>query len=118
MKKILIADDNRDFCVTMADILSDNDFEVHCVHDGKDVLKRIYNVSPDLLILDIKIKSVPGDEIYKNIREGQFFKELPVIIMTGNIPENINSSANANEVITKPFDMEELMTKIKGILKE
>ena len=116
MKKILIADDNRDFCVTMADILSDNDYEVHCVYAGTDVLKRLYNVSPDLLILDMKIKGVPGDEIYKNIREDQFFKTLPIIILSGNVPEY--NDTNVNETITKPFDMKELLEKIEGILKE
>ena len=116
MKKILIADANKDFYAIIGETLSDYDYAVHFVHDGKDVSKRVYTVAPDLLILDMEIKGVPGNEIYNKIREDQFFKGLPIIVISGNVSED--NIMNANEIITKPFDMEELLTKIEGILKE
>lgn len=120
MKKILIADDNKEFCNTLKDILEELEYDIHFAHDGKETLKRIYTVNPDLMILDLNIQGMSGHEICETVRQDQFFKNLPIIVMSGNTYEEITKNKNieANEIMTKPFDMQEILNKIRTLVDE
>jgi len=120
MKKILIADDNKNFCSTLEDVLEKQEYEIHFAHDGKETLKRIYTVSPDLLILDIDIPEMTGHEICQIVRQDRFFKSLPIIAISGNAQEELqsNNHLDVTSIMTKPLDMESFLQTVENILSE
>jgi len=117
MKKILIADDNENFCKSLEDILSEKGYDVYFVHNGKEAIKRIYNVSPDIVIMDLAIPGMDGCEVCKAIRNDKFYKNLPIIIVSGRTQEiSIPSELNINGIMYKPMDMHEFLNKLENVL--
>lgn len=120
MKKILIADDNKEFCITLKNIMEELEYDIYFAHGGKETLRRIYTVSPDLLILDINIPEVTSHEICQIIRQDKFYKDLPIIAINENTQEELreNKNLDVNEIMTSPLDMEDFLQKIENILTE
>lgn len=76
---------------------------------------------PDLIIADIEMPRLNGYEFIKNIKRSGFFKEIPVIILTGwdnADAKNKCLQEGADEFITKPFNPTQLLLKIENLLKE
>ncbi len=121
-KKILIAESYnvaRDF---LKEKLLDKKYEVETAEDGKEVLPKIQNFLPDIVILDIAMPSIGGLEILKEIKEDKLINNIPVI-MSLNIEDKgeIDSIKNlgADDYFTKiNFDPREVSYKIKNILEQ
>lgn len=119
-KKILIVDDEKELCESIRNILTDRGFSCSFVYDGGSVLSSIEKEKPDLIILDVMIPGIDGFEVCQRIKHNEDFKDIPVILLTvlGD-KENIigGLKAGANDYIIKPFDPEELITRIETHLK-
>ena len=116
MKKILIAHDDKNICTVLKYHLEEQEYEIHFAHDGKETLKRIYTVSPDLLIMDINISGMTGHEICQIVRQDKFFRDLPIIAISGD--NQSNKELDVTEIMTKPLDMESFLQKVENILSE
>ncbi|MDD5730313.1 MAG: response regulator [Candidatus Omnitrophica bacterium] len=127
-KKVLIVDDDEDMCEEMSELLEDEGYSVNKIFDGLGAKKLIENNSYDLLLLDIKMPRLNGIEILKGIREKD--NDTKVIVLTGNLIANklTQEPAGAEEkeevrilklaecVLSKPFDVEAVLAKIKDLL--
>ena len=80
-KSILIADDNKNICDTLADILMDFDYSVDCVYDGYELLAYLEDKIPDVIILDIMMPSKGGLDVLNTIKS--VAPDTKVIIYTG-----------------------------------
>ena len=117
--KILIVEDEKDLCLTIAKGLKINGYFVDCVFDGKEGLYRAIDEFYDLIILDLNLPNVDGIEILKDIRKVN--KVVKIIILTARtqISDKIlGLDLGANDYITKPFHFEELEARIRSLLRQ
>lgn len=116
--KILIIEDEYSLADAIAETLQKEKFQVHIIANGEDgeneALTNIY----DLILLDVMLPKKDGFEILKNLRKEKI--DTPVIMLTAKseISDKLNGLENgADDYITKPFHMKELIARVKVILK-
>lgn len=117
MKSILIVDDNQDMRFLLENILVIHGYNVDTVDDGERAVKYLEDVVPDLVLLDIRLPKLNGIEVLKKIKEKD--ENIKVILLTAysNIASrNKSIEFGANDYITKPFDNDELLVRINGII--
>jgi two-component system, OmpR family, response regulator len=118
MNKILVVEDDQTIREGITSFLSDNNFLVEAVGDGAAALDSVKKKTPDLVILDLGLPKISGESVVQEIKK--LFPNLPVIILTAkNQKTDILSgfSLGADDYISKPFDLEELMARISVRLK-
>ncbi|MDY2980574.1 MAG: response regulator transcription factor [Fusobacterium sp.] len=116
LKKILIIEDEKNLASVLYDTLCD-EFSVVKAFDGEEGLKKFYETSPDIVLLDINLPKIIGWDICSEIRK---ISEIPIIIMTArdsDIDEYKGLKLGADDYITKPFNLKILTLKIKKLLK-
>jgi DNA-binding response OmpR family regulator len=117
MAKLLLVEDDRSFGAVLKSYLELSDFEVDWVDDGILALPKFSSQKYNLVILDVMLPNVDGFTIAKQIREKD--SETPFIFITAKtLREDIlkGYKTGADDYITKPFDTEILLFKIKAIL--
>jgi two-component system sensor histidine kinase ChiS len=118
--KILVVDDEPINLQILLNQLSKNNYNVKVATNGKDALEAIEkNEEFDLILLDVMMPEISGFEVCKRIREKFSPHELPVVLLTAkNTREDIITglSLGANDYITKPFDREELLARVKNYI--
>ena len=116
LKKILIIEDEKNLASVLYDTLCD-EFSVMKAFDGEEGLRKFYETSPDIVLLDINLPKIIGWDICSEIRK---ISEIPIIIMTArdsDIDEYKGLKLGADDYITKPFNLKILTLKIKKLLK-
>lgn len=100
--------------------LKNSDIEAIGFASGSDGLKALRNRKPDLLLLDVMIPDLDGLSIIKEIRADNKLKKLPVIMLTAKSTEYdkvMGLDHGADDYITKPFGMMELISRIKALIR-
>ena len=118
--KIFIIEDEPSIIQLVQHNLEKNGFIVSSSVNGNDGLKEIKKFQPDLLLLDWMLPDLSGIEICKNIRKDNSFKNLPVIMLTakGEEEDKIKGlDSGVDDYLTKPFSFNELMARIKAVLR-
>lgn len=110
MKHILIVDDDVHISNMLYEILKKENFRVSRAYSGTEALLFLSNEKPDLILLDLMLPGLSGEEIIEKI------KEIPVIVISAK--DDVNDKVNllitgACDYITKPFDTKELIARIK-----
>ncbi len=82
-KKVLIIDDEPDTCTYFSSLLEDNDYEIEIAYDGEEGFAKLRAAIPDLITLDISMPEKSGVKFYREIKENDRWKNIPVIIITG-----------------------------------
>jgi DNA-binding response OmpR family regulator len=127
-KKILIINDDEEMCEEMAEILEDEGYYVNTTFSGYEGKKLIEKNDYDILLLDLKLPGLHGLEILKSIREKNIRSKVIVItgrpLITGLFKEEVYYEDQkecitklADALITKPFDIEKLLGKIKEFVE-
>ncbi len=116
MAKLLIVDDEDHIRLLYSEELSDEGYEVITAASGHQLLERIANEKPDLVVLDIKMVEHNGLDLLQDIRNKYY--DLPVILCSAydTFKEDMKSMA-ANDYVIKSFDLTELKNKIKKALQ-
>lgn len=112
--RILIVDDNREFCDNMKDILELQGHNTNCVYDGKTALELIAKDVIDLALVDIVMPEMDGLTLLKKIKAVK--PKLPVMLVTGFAHEHATGEAmrsGALALLKKPIDFDELMRMIE-----
>ena len=118
--KIFIIEDEPSIIQLVQHNLEKNGFIVSSSVNGNDGLKELKKFQPDLLLLDWMLPDLSGIEICKNIRKDNSFKNLPVIMLTAKGEEedkNKGLDSGVDDYLTKPFSFNELMARIKAVLR-
>ena len=100
--------------------LESTGFQAKGFEDGKSFLKAIQDENPDLVILDIMLPGMDGMEILKCLKQSEKTKEIPVVMATAKGAEDDKVQgldAGADDYITKPFGMLELVARVKAVLR-
>ena len=118
--KIFIIEDEPSIIQLVQHNLEKNGFIVLSSVNGNDGLRELKKFQPDLLLLDWMLPDLSGIEICKNIRKDNSFKNLPVIMLTakGEEEDKIKGlDSGVDDYLTKPFSFNELMARIKAVLR-
>jgi len=120
-KKMLIIEDNTFMTALLGNLFS-TDFEIVSKENGIDALMYMNEVAlPHIIISDIKMPEMDGIEFLENIRGSLFFKNIPVIILSGveQSSDRIKClQLGANDFIVKPFNPKELKLRIERALSQ
>lgn len=117
-KKILIVEDEPSLVFTLKDTLETENFNVNVVTDGADAVETVRQFEPDLMILDLMLPNVSGYDICKEIRDLKY--TFPIIMLTARdqeIDKVTGLNIGADDYITKPFGVKELLARIRARLR-
>jgi CheY-like chemotaxis protein len=116
--KILVVDDNTDHRELIVIMLEAEGYEVVTAKDGSEGLEQLQANQPNLVICDVMMPGIDGIQMVKMLRQLPEQKSTPVLMITahGDVRESA-INAGANQTLGKPFDLDELITEVRKILK-
>jgi diguanylate cyclase (GGDEF)-like protein len=120
VEKILVVDDEPSLQEMLKDILSLADFDVVTASNGEEGLRRIYEDSPDLIILDCSMPVMDGYEMLERMRRDPVLVNKPVIMLSvrsGEYDEIKGLRLGVDDYITKPFKASLLLARVRAILE-
>jgi len=124
-KQILVIDDKSELLHLMRRVLEDEEYQVSILQDGRDAFTQVKAQLPDLLILDLKLGEVSGQDVLKQLKHDPVTAEIPVIVYTAAVLEaeevaGLISSEPARyggvQVVQKPFELEDLLVLVENLL--
>jgi DNA-binding response OmpR family regulator len=118
--RIYIVEDDIDIAELLEFNLNSAGFDTYIEANGRIAYEKIISDPPDLLVLDLSLPGLSGIEICKYLRENARTKDLPVIMLTAKAQETdkiIGLNIGADDYITKPFSIKELVARIKALLR-
>lgn len=117
MQKIAIIEDEKAISDIIKYNLEKEGYQVHTAYDGEEGVRLINQVDPDLILLDIMMPKMDGLQVCKKVRQT---KETPIIMLTAKseeIDKVVGLELGADDYMTKPFGMRELIARIKANLR-
>jgi len=116
-KKVLVIDDEAYTLKMLESRLKAGGYDVVLAENGKEGLDKVYSEEPDLILLDILMPVMDGFEFFKIIKNDNKISDIPILVLTArSAMEDTFLSMDADDFVPKPFDPEELMTKVQDIL--
>lgn len=116
--KILLLEDDIGLGDIMSEYLQDNDFELDLVYDGEEALSQAYETRYDLYIFDVNVPAIKGFDLLKMLRDNG--DATPTIFVTSlNDIEDVSKGfeSGADDYLKKPFELAELLLRVKNIQK-
>lgn len=120
MKKILIVDDEQDIVESLKFVLEASNFTCYTADNGEDGLRMAKEIVPDLIILDVMMPKINGYKISRLLKYDAKYKNIPILMVTARSQEEdklIGEETGADEYITKPFELDEVVKKVEQYLK-
>lgn len=118
-KKILVCDDDQGIVDVLEVMLEMQGFTPITEIDSTKVIKKIHENKPDLILLDLWMPLISGEQILRSIRSIADLKDIPVIVFSASVEgDAIAFEAGADSFIAKPFDMNEIISKINLLLEK
>lgn len=117
--KLLLADDSLTIQRVVELVLAPENFEIKAVSDGELALEAIDFFAPDIVLADIEMPKLNGYQLCEKIKHGPDGARIPVILLAGAFEpfdEEYARKAGADDYIIKPFESQELISKVKSLL--
>jgi two-component system, sensor histidine kinase and response regulator len=117
--RILAVDDTPDNLILLQTILEVEGYDIDLVADGAAALQYITDTPPDLILLDVMMPLMDGYEVTRRIRNDANVPYIPILLLTAfndaSVVEGLD--AGADDFIRKPFDQDELMARVRSLLR-
>lgn len=117
---VLVADDNADMRAYLERVLS-REFRVAPAVDGAAALEQARALRPDLILTDVMMPRMSGDDLLKAVRGDQQLRSIPVVFLTaraGTEARVESLEAGADDYVAKPFDENELLARVRNLIRE
>jgi len=124
--RILVVDDDPDFVAVVQLKLEKEGFKVEVAYDGIEGLKKIKKNPPDAIILDVMMPEKNGYEVCSELKADEKYSHIPIVLLTAvaaSVPTTRYTHFNgmtmeADEYIAKPASAEQIIQRIKALLKD
>lgn len=119
-ERILVVDDTVANLQLLADILTAEGYAVHPATDGETALRFVETVVPDLILLDIRMPGMAGFEVCRRLKADERTSAVPIIFisMLDDVQDKVKAfQAGGVDYVTKPFQAEEVLARVKTHLK-
>ncbi len=117
-KRILVADDDAKILFLMKDMLELKGYAVIEAKDGQEALDKAKKEKPDLVILDVTMPKLDGDQVYMMLKSEQQNRDLPILILTGLRSDKEIEAAKDQDMFAKPVKFDKLLGRVKELLGE
>ena len=120
MKSILVIDDEKDIVEAIEYNLKKEGYKVSKAFDGKHGLKAAKENKFDLIILDLMLPGIPGLDVCKSLKRDTNTTNIPIIMLTakdGEVDKIVGFELGADDYVTKPFSLRELLARVRAVLK-
>lgn len=117
MKRILVVDDEPTLVATLQYNLEAEGYEVETASDGESAVSTARKMNPDLILLDVMLPGLDGLEVCRILRRDT---TAPILLLTAKVDEVdkvVGLEMGADDYVTKPFGMRELMARVKALLR-
>jgi len=118
--RILVVDDEKDIVELISYNLEKEGFAAVKAYNGEEALKIVQKDRPDLMILDLMLPGMQGMEVTKRLRSNPETARLPIVMLTaknGEVDTILGLEMGADDYVTKPFRVRELMARVRAILR-
>jgi DNA-binding response OmpR family regulator len=118
---VLVVDDEKDLVETIIFQLQGSGYETIVAYDGQEGLDKARKEKPDLIILDLMLPKMDGYKVCGLLKADTRYNKIPIIMFTARAQESdekLGFEVSADAYITKPFEPQVLLDKIKELLKE
>jgi DNA-binding response OmpR family regulator len=115
--KILLVDDEHRIVEVLEAYLEREGYEIHSADNGIEALKKVKTINPDLIILDLMLPDISGEEVCRLVRKES---DVPILMLTAKSAEDdrINGIVmGADDYLTKPFSPREVVVRVQAILR-
>lgn len=119
-KTVLIADDEMDIVETLKFMLESEGFDVLTAYNGEEALKIARNAIPDIILLDVMMPKINGYKVARLLKFDKKFQNIPILMITARSQEEdrlIGEETGADEYITKPFEISDVIELINKYLQ-
>jgi DNA-binding response OmpR family regulator len=121
MKKVLVVDDDVDFCEATKLLLDSKGYEVILAHDGKEGLEKVRAARPDLVILDVMMPEMNGYDVCVVLKADGELRKTPVILLTAvdqhlfktTYTQAMGLMTEADDYIAKPVEPQDLVKRVE-----
>ena len=116
---ILVVDDSPDILFLVEAILQGAGYHINCAENGYDALEQVQQSLPDLIIVDIMMPGLSGYDVIHKLRQNSDLPYIPILVMTACSFFEVKqeSKGEADGVIYKPIDIDELLNQVNFMLK-
>ena len=121
MKKILIVEDSETIREMVAYRLTESGYDVETASDGKEGLRKIKEVKPDLVVLDIRMPGMDGFEVCEKAKADPAIKHIPILFLTTATQKadyEKGRECGADGYVTKPYEGTGLVDEVKRVLQK
>jgi DNA-binding response OmpR family regulator len=118
---VLLIEDELAIAKPVRYALQEEGYDVSLAVTGEEGLEKAKKHNPDIVILDLMLPGLPGEEVCKDIKKYEKTRSVPIIILTAkdtDVDKVIGRVIGADYYITKPFNMEELLAKVGSLLNQ
>lgn len=119
--RVLLVEDEDELIRIVETFFNDEGFEVRTAMSAEDAIDVLKDFSPNIIISDVRMGAMDGFELLENLRQKTHWKDIPFIFLT--IMDDRDSVVRAKQLgaagyMTKPFDVEDLLDKVKEVLEK
>ena len=118
--RVLVVDDDEAVRAVVVDALHEAGFEAVHARDGFEAMRIVHERAPDLVVLDVMMPFISGDEVYHALRSEHATRYVPIIFLTGQGSTREKARrllAGADDYVTKPFEIDELVARVSAVLR-
>ena len=118
-KRVLVVEDNELNLKLFCDLLRAHEFAAEPVSDGREAVERARDFAPDLVVMDIQLPHVSGDELIRRMKADPVLLAIPIMAVTaysGREDEERIRAAGANAYVSKPISLSRFMEEVRSLL--